>query len=569
VADPIRPRIYAGSSQALDMIDTETFAITQLLPGDQRSPLSVSADGSSLLLVQNYTYPTQLKKIDLTSLQSLPAVTIPSDYYPTPVLEGLGGRDYGAGTTGIHQFDAATGTLQNTFALGPPTPEIAMSPDRRTLFVVQSGTLSTYDISGTDPVLLRSFDGTYLRPIPSSDGELLYTISTGGAGYLTQAPVPDLMPEVSFGVVTAGYGADVVMPFSDAIYQSHYTTSYDSGAIFVYDPATLQQTINVDLGGLSLSDDINDPSHSAYQPSNAIVDHSGNTLFVFMNDYGYLGTAELWVFSTDFESFPPPPIHPTKNLLNISTRARVETGEDAMIGGFIVQGPNPKKVLIRGIGPSLPLTGALSNPVLDLYDSFGKLLASNDNWISDRVNILGTQAAPTSERESAISMTLQPGAYTAVVRDLNDQPGLALVEVYDLDPKDSLLANISTRGKVQTADNVMIGGFIIGGADPTKVLLRAIGPSLATQGVLQPLADPILELHDGNGDIISTSDNWRSTQQAEIIATGIPPTDDRESAILTTLQPGSYTTIVRGQNNTTGVALVEVYNLDSATSAAK
>jgi hypothetical protein len=166
-------------------------------------------------------------------------------------------------------------------------------------------------------------------------------------------------------------------------------------------------------------------------------------------------------------------------------------------------------------------------------------------------------------------VTLQPGAYTAIVRDLDNQPGLALVEVYDLDPKDSLLANISTRGKVQTADNVMIGGFIIGGVDPTKVLVRAIGPSLTANGIALPLADPVLELHDANGDMISTNDNWRSTQQTDIIATGIPPSDDRESAIIATVQPGSYTAIVRGQSSTTGVALVEVYNLDSATSASK
>jgi hypothetical protein len=155
----------------------------------------------------------------------------------------------------------------------------------------------------------------------------------------------------------------------------------------------------------------------------------------------------------------------------------------------------------------LPLTGALSDPVLDLYDSSGKLVASNDNWIANRLSIIGSQLAPTSERESAILATLQPGAYTATVRDSGNQPGLALVEVYDLDPKSSLLANISTRGKVETADNVMIGGFIIGGADPTKVLIRAIGPSLAAKGIVQPLADPVLELHDSSGNLISTNDN--------------------------------------------------------------
>jgi hypothetical protein len=157
--------------------------------------------------------------------------------------------------------------------------------------------------------------------------------------------------------------------------------------------------------------------------------------------------------------------------------------------------------------------------------------------------------------------TLEPGAYTAVVHDGTNRPGQALIEVYDLAPGDSLLANISTRGKVSTGDDVMIGGFIVGGADPIQVLVRAIGPSLGAQGVAQPLGDPVLELHDSTGALISTNDNWRSDQQADITATGIPPGDDRESAILATLDPGSYTAIVRGQGNTTGVALIEAYNL--------
>jgi hypothetical protein len=150
-----------------------------------------------------------------------------------------------------------------------------------------------------------------------------------------------------------------------------------------------------------------------------------------------------------------------------------------------------------------------------------------------------------------------------VVRDARDQPGLALVEVYDLDAKDSLLVNISTRGKVGTGDNAMIGGFIIGGKDPTKVLVRAIGPSLSNNGVAQPLSDPVLELRDGKGKLVSTNDNWRETQGSEIVATGIPPPDNRESAIVATLTPGNYTAIVRGKNNATGTALVEVYNVDA------
>ena len=297
-----------------------------------------------------------------------------------------------------------------------------------------------------------------------------------------------------------------------------------------------------------------------YQPGQGVVDRSGQYFFVFVGGYD----REVWVFSTNLASFPSP-VHPTKNLLNISTRGLVEAGENAMIGGFIVQGTKLKKVAIRGIGPSLPITGAMANPVLDLYDSSGRRLASNDNWTSTRINILGTLLAPSSPRESALSMTLAPGAYTTIVRDLNNQPGLALVEVYDIDAKNSRLANISTRGKVGTGDNVLIGGFIVGGADPTKVVIRAIGPSLAAKGIGYPLADPTLELHDGTGKIILRNDDWRSTQSSAIIATSIPPTDNRESAIVITLKPGDYTAIVRGKNGATGVALVEVYNLESST----
>jgi hypothetical protein len=211
----------------------------------------------------------------------------------------------------------------------------------------------------------------------------------------------------------------------------------------------------------------------------------------------------------------------------------------------------------------------LSNPTLDLYDSTGKLVQSNEDWISDRLSILSSQLSPVSSREAAILTTLQPGAYTAVVHDTNNQPGLALVELYDADPKTSLLANLSTRGKVGTADDVMIGGFIVGGIDATKVLLRALGPSLGSKGILEPLSDPVLELHGGDGKVISTNDNWRSIQEDDIVATGIPPSDDREAAILATLDPGSYTAIVRGQNDATGVALIEIYNLDAVDTTAE
>ncbi len=332
----------------------------------------------------------------------------------------------------------------------------------------------------------------------------------------------------------------------------------------------MQQTGQVDFFGSGVSQPLGDPHYPTYDGYFTVPDGSGSYFFSSVGHQDANGyDTELWKFSTDLASFPAPPPSATKNLLNVSTRTLDRNGDDSMIGGFIVQGSDPKKILIRAIGPSLPVTGAMDNPVLDLYDATGKLLKSNDDWVSDRLNVFGSGLAPSSERESAISITLSPGAYTAVVRDAREQPGLALVEVYDLDVDHSLLANISTRGRVETGNNVMIGGFIIGGSAPTRVVVRAIGPSLSSQGVPNPLSDPVLELHDGKGNLVSSNDNWRSTQEAEIAATGLAPSKDKESAIMATLSPGHYTAIVHGQGVSTGVALVEIYNLDSGNLPAK
>jgi uncharacterized delta-60 repeat protein len=257
-------------------------------------------------------------------------------------------------------------------------------------------------------------------------------------------------------------------------------------------------------------------------------------------------------------------ISPTPSTLgNISTRLRVETGDNVLIGGFIVTGTQPKKVIVRAIGPSLPLAGVLANPTLELHDGSGTLITSNDNWMDapNKQEIIDSAIPPTNDLESAILLSLDPGLYTGIVRGVNNTTGIALVEAYDLDlAADSILANISTRGLVQTGDDVMIGGIIILGTDAQEVLLRAIGPSLPLPGAL---ADPTLELHDKDGVIIASNDDWRSDQETEIIATTIAPKDDAESAILATLTPDLYTAIVRGKNDTTGVALVEAYQLDN------
>ena len=275
---------------------------------------------------------------------------------------------------------------------------------------------------------------------------------------------------------------------------------------------------------------------------------------------------------------------PTSMLGNISTRSFVQTADNVMIGGFIVQGSEPKRVIIRAIGPELTQFGVpnvLANPTLELHDGAGALIASNDNWqttiiggiiTQDQVQeILNSGRAPADTRESAIIANLPAGNYTAIVRGVSSTTGVALVEVYDLSPDaDSILGNISTRSFVQTADNVMIGGFIVQGTQPKMVIIRAIGPELTQFGVLNVLANPTLELHDGAGALIASNDNWQTTiiggiithdQVQEILNSGHAPTDPMESAIIANLPAGNYTAIVRGVSNTTGVALVEVYDL--------
>jgi hypothetical protein len=255
-------------------------------------------------------------------------------------------------------------------------------------------------------------------------------------------------------------------------------------------------------------------------------------------------------------------------LANISTRGQVLSGNNVMIGGFIVTGSGSKKAIVRAIGPSLTdqgVTGALADPTLELHLPDGSVV-TNDNWVNagNKQEIIDSGVAPANDAEAAILRdSLAPGNYTAIVSGVNSTTGVALVEVFDLNAAGTaILANISTRGFVGTGDNVLIGGIIVLGGSDQSVIIRAIGPSLTAQGVAGALADPVLELHDKNGNLIASNDNWKSDQQAAIEATQIPPTDDAESAIVATLMADSYTAVVSGKNNSTGVALVEVYQLD-------
>lgn len=252
-------------------------------------------------------------------------------------------------------------------------------------------------------------------------------------------------------------------------------------------------------------------------------------------------------------------------LANISSRVFAGAGDSAPIAGFIITGTQAKKVVIRGIGPSLTkagVSGALANPTLELHQG-SKLIASNDDWRSAQAAVVATGVPPTNNAESAIVRTLAPGAYTAVLRGKNNSTGVGLIEVYDLNTATkSTLANISTRGAVGTGDNVLIGGLaVVGKTGSVKVAVRALGASLAALGVHGALFDPTLEIYNASGTRIASNDNWQSTQKAALTAAKIAPTRDTESALITTLPAGRYTAIVRGKNNTAGVGLVDVYTL--------
>ena len=304
-----------------------------------------------------------------------------------------------------------------------------------------------------------------------------------------------------------------------------------------------------------------DAAGSAY-----VAGYTGS--FCFPTTEGVFGSSYLYGgFITKInEAGTQPRFNPTPctpSLLNISTRLQVLTGDQVLIGGFIVTGTAPKMVILRAIGPSLSGSGIvnpLADPVLELRAGDGSLITSSDNWTTDRAAIEATGLQPADDLEAAIVATLEPGSYTAIMSGANGGTGVGLVEAYDLDQAaDSDLANISTRGLVETGNNVMIGGFITGSS--TTVVVRAIGPALTDFGVANALADPTLELRDVQGTLIGSNDNWKDPGQTEIEATGLQPSMDAESALVEILPAGAYTAILAGAGRTTGVGLVEIYRL--------
>ena len=263
-------------------------------------------------------------------------------------------------------------------------------------------------------------------------------------------------------------------------------------------------------------------------------------------------------------------------LRNLSTRALIGTGQNVLIGGLIIQGSQPATVIVRGIGFSLRaegITNPISDPTMTVYDASHRVVATNDDWITsaNAQTIASYHLDPPNSLEPAFYLTLNRGSYSVVMQSFSDatqpaQTGIGLIEVYDLHLSSGRAGNISSRAQVLSGQNVLIAGFIVGGTQSKQVVVRAIGPSLAAAGIAQPLADPTLELHNANGTLVQSNNNWQQQNpNAQTISDrGLAPTQPRESALLATVNPGNYTAIVRGVANDTGTALVEVYDLSAA-----
>jgi DNA-binding beta-propeller fold protein YncE len=573
VMHPTQPIMYATipSQNSIAIINTNTFAASTFFVGSRPANLALSPDGTKAYIANSATNFVVVFNTHTRSIVNSFLLT----EHPHDVVLGTQNRLWVLGESYGHifQIDATTGA-----STGPSiggfnggvfiySGSLEISPDRNTLYYgdygISPSTMYKIDVSGSTPVLVRQtlfstagFNGVDLT-LSHNGNFICYTNGSGQNLYdIAKFRTSDFASLGSF--VTGPYPQALAFSPDDSIVYASVATA---SGIKVFNANTF-----LELGTIP-------------GPNEAIklaVDSTGRYLFA-----GYTDTFGDFRGTRVYDISPLP----DSQLGNISTRAFVQTGDNVMIGGFIVQGIQPKRVIIRAIGPELSRFGVpdvLANPTLELHDDTGALIASNDNWVTTIIGgiitsnqvreIQASGHAPRDRRESAIIADLPAGNYTAIVRGVDDTTGVALAEVYDLNAEaNSILGNISTRSLVQTDDKVMIGGFIVEGTQPKRVILRAIGPELGQFGVPDPLANPTLELHNNTGALIASNDNWTHTiiggiitsdQTRDIRSSGHAPTDGRESAIIADLPPGNYTAIVRGVNNMIGVALVEVYDLD-------
>ena len=460
----------------------------------------------------------------------------------------------GFGNT-IGEYDAATGaTVNASLVSGLNFPNgIAVSGGH--LFVANAfgNTIGEYDATTGAPINTSLITGLNVPTGIAESGGHLFVVNNG-SGTIGEYTT-------SGATVNASLVTGLVGPVGIAVSGGNLFVANNGNSIGEYN-ATTGATVNA-----SLISGLNFPSYIAISGGHLFV-----TLGVFggnNNGVGEYTTSGATVNASLISGLSVPAgIAVTGQLTNISTRASVQTGQGNTIAGFIVTGIDSKTVVLRGLGPTLGqppfnIAGALADPFLQLFDSGGHLIWSNDNWKdSQQAQIQATGLAPPNDLESAIFEVPQPGSYTAILSGKNGTTGVGLVELYDRSPGvNAEITNVSTRGFVGTDQSVMIGGFITSGT--TDVVVRGLGPTLGAPpfSIAGALADPVVTLVDSTGTVVATNDNWKNTQQAAIQTTGLAPPNDLESAILTTLAAGNYTAILSGKNGGTGIGLVEVYKL--------
>ena len=413
---------------------------------------------------------------------------------------------------------------------------------------------------------LRNDDSTASVTAAATRATMLVSrLANAGAKYImvpNVAPLGDIPKYADDPVRIATLNADA----------AQYRTELDSNLTGLRS-SLMAQNINVTIYRPDIWADTvrifsNGPRYGFTNITSPAQDSDGNPdEYVFWDDKHPTTAGHYQIAQSAFNSIAKPPPSPSKSL-NISTRMFVDTGERVSIAGFIITGDVAKKVLIRGLGPSLAAHGVptpMADPTVTLFNQSGTAQMTNDDWKNspDATEITNSGLAPTEDRESVIIATLPPGQFTAQLAGKTGDTGNGTIEVYDLSSSSSAtLANLSTRGYVGTGDDVLIGGVIIGPGDNPIMVFRALGPTLSSLGVVNPLLDPTLELFDSNGTSIASNDDWKTPQIQAVRSVNLAPTDDREAALVSAfLSPGNYTAVVRGKNNATGVALVEVYRV--------
>jgi probable HAF family extracellular repeat protein len=480
--------------------------------------------------------------------------------------------NYNYSQQGIYRYDSATGGTVDLGNFGLNKVQVSSISDGGDIAGTYSSTDYTpkvyaFRVSASGQLtLVPSLGGTYLWPV-------VFTNSSGAVAGSSSLPSAPMAAETHAFLFKDGVTSDIDLFNSD--YSGAYAINNLGDVVGTF------SAIDRAPWGSVASHPFLYRNGIAYD-LNRLLDASGDGWVLWratgISDNGRIvGLGYLHGLVEPFMAVPTPgsPAGTQTRFVNVSTRLRTSTGDDALIAGFVLRG-GPKRVILRAIGlglrdmgfPNLP--DLLPDPTLELFNDRGERVAFNDNftdlpYFPDRNEIglygLSPPSVSSATGDSVIAATIPEGSYTAVVRGKNGTSGNCLVEVYNVDTDYSPgLLNISTRGPVGTGDTVMIGGFVIRGDRERRVLVRGIGPSLAQAGVANSLQDPMLEIHDQN-EQIAANDDWRSSQEAEIIAAGFAPGDDRDAAVILTLWPGSYTAIVRGKANGTGNALVEVYAL--------